>query len=231
MKIAIMQPYFLPYIGYWQLINSVDVFVVYDNIQYTKKGWFNRNRFLQNGQAKIFSLPLKKDNSYLDVIERFISDEYKREKLISVFKNAYCKAPFYKENFEIIEKIIRNNDQNLFNYTYNSIKELCNYLDIKTEIIVSSSININHDLKGKNKVITICKELKADEYINSIGGVELYDKNEFFNNNIHLEFLKPQKIEYQQFNDVFVENLSIVDVLMFNDKKTIHKILEDYVLN
>ena len=77
MKVAIMQPYFLPYIGYLQLLNSVDKFILYDDIEYTKKGWINRNRIVD---GEIITLPLKKDSDYLNVVERRLSDDWRKQK-------------------------------------------------------------------------------------------------------------------------------------------------------
>lgn len=230
MKIAIMQPYFLPYIGYWQLINAVDKFVIYDNIQYTKKGWINRNRFLLNGKDEIFSIPLKKDSDYKNVVERNISPTFDKKRLISKFQNAYSKAPFKKEITLLLEKIIYCENDNLFEYVYNSVLEICNYLEIKTDIIVSSKINIDHSLKSKDKVIAIVKALNGSKYINPIGGVELYDKKEFESNNISLEFLRANEIKYNQNISNFIPNLSIVDLLMYNDLKKVQDYLKDYTL-
>lgn len=230
MKLAIMQPYFLPYIGYWQLIHAVDVFVIYDNIQYSKKGWFNRNRFLQNGKDAIFSIPLKKDSDYLNVDQRFISPEYDRIKLLDQFKHAYMKAPNIKEVMSIIEKIVNYEEDNLFKYIYNSVVRMCEYLDLNTEIIISSSINIDHSLKSEKKVLEICKALNAETYINTIGGVDLYDRPEFKCNGLELFFIKSDKSDYKQFNHDFVPWLSIVDVLMFNDKEKIQKMICEYEL-
>ncbi len=230
LKIAIMQPYFFPYIGYWQLINAVDEFVIYDNIQYTKKGWINRNRFLLNGKDEIFSIPLKKDSDYKNVIERNISPTFDKKGLISKFQNAYFKAPFKKEITPLLEKIIYYENDNLFEYVYNSVLEICNYLEIKTNIIVSSKINIDHSLKSKDKVIAIVKALNGSKYINPIGGVELYDKKEFENNNISLEFLRANEIKYNQNTSNFIPNLSIVDLLMYNDLKKVQDYLKDYTL-
>lgn len=229
-KAAIMQPYFLPYIGYWQLISAVDVFVVYDNIQYTKKGWFNRNRFLQNGKSEIFSIPLKKDSSFKNVNERMIFEDFDKKHLLAKFRNAYAKAPCFIENFEIIEKIVNYEDENLFNYIYNSILLIKDYLGINTPIVKYSSLDINDNLLGENKVIEICKKLEAKWYINAIGGQDLYDKKNFLKEGIQLNFIKTKAINYKQFNSEFVENLSILDVIMFNDKHAIKKILGEYNL-
>lgn len=225
MKTAIMQPYFLPYIGYWQLINSVDIFVIYDDIQYTKKGWFNRNRFLQNGKDVLFSIPLKKDSDYLNVGERFISSEFDRKKLIAQFKNAYAKAPYLKETMPLLEEIINCDETNLFKYIHNSVTKICEYLKIDTKIVISSTLDINKELKAEKKVLALCKATGATTYINAIGGIELYDKEEFAQNGIDLTFIKSNSIEYNQFGN-FVPWLSIVDVLMFNNEKEVQKMLK-----
>jgi len=230
MILGIMQPYFLPYIGYWQLINAVDIFVIYDNIQYTKKGWFNRNRYLLNGNDELFSINIKKDSDFLNVNERFISPDYKREKLITMIQNAYCKAPIKKEMITFLSEIINYKENNLFKYIYNSVLKICEYLDIKTEIIISSSLDIDHSLKAENKVLAICKKLEAQTYINSIGGIELYSKELFKEQGIELKFIKSKLIEYKQLENVFIPNLSILDIMMFNDKERIKKYLYEFEL-
>lgn len=216
MKLGIMQPYFMPYIGYFQLIAAVDVFIVYDNIKYTKKGWINRNRMLANGADAIFSLPLKKDSDMLNVVQRELSSEFNREKLLSQFKGAYFKAPFFNEVSPLLENIIKFKDGNLFNYIHHSLIEICCHLKIKTKIIISSNLPVNHELKAQDKVIALCDAMHADTYINTIGGAELYDKNQFLSHGVQLQFIKAKSFEYSQFASPFIPWLSIVDVLMFN---------------
>lgn len=218
MKLAIMQPYFLPYIGYFQLISSVDVFVIYDNIQYTKKGWINRNRFLKNNQDEYFTIPIKKDSDFLCVNQRFLSDNLANEKikLKNQIKSSYLKAPYFNEVFQLFENIVDNNEDNLFEFIYYSIQNLCLYLEIETKIIKSSTLTIDHSLKGREKVKAICQQIQANTYINPIGGMDLYDKSDFKRDGIDLYFIKSDNIEYKQFGENFVPWLSILDVLMFN---------------
>lgn len=230
MKLAIMQPYFLPYIGYWQLINAVDKFVIYDNIQYTKKGWINRNRLLQNGRDILFTIPLQKDSDYLNVIERYIAVDFNKAKFLNRIRGAYSKAPNFKTVFQLIELIINYEESNLFKYIKNSILEICGYLELKTDIIDSSSIKINHELKGQDKVIAICEKLGATTYINPEGGVQLYGKSEFLSNSIDLQFLKSENRKYMQFDNEFIPFLSIIDVLMFNDKDSVKEFLSLYTI-
>jgi hypothetical protein len=221
MKIAIMQPYFFPYIGYLRLISSVDQFVVYDNIQYTKKGWINRNRILLNGKDKMITVPLKKDSDYLNIKERSLSGGWKkdRSKLLNTIKSAYAKAPYFGESFPLIEECLLLAENNLFKFLLNSLKKLCAYLEINTKFITSSSVNIDHSLKSESRVLAICKNLECDVYINPIGGQHLYDYNNFKQEGITLKFMRPETLKYSQYSNCFIPALSIIDVLMFNGKK------------
>jgi hypothetical protein len=138
MKLAIMQPYFMPYIGYFQLLNAVDKFVLYDNIQFTKKGWFHRNRILVNGTDKMFSVPLKKDSDYLQVVQRELADCFDQEsqKIIRTISASYRKAPYYEEVMPIVEKCFHCSSRNLFQFIYRSLILLMQHLEIDTDIII-----------------------------------------------------------------------------------------------
>jgi hypothetical protein len=232
MKIGVMQPYIFPYIGYFQLINAVDKFIIYDNIKFTKKGWINRNRILMNGKEDYITLPIKKDSDFLNVDERFLADIFEDEKikLLRKIKDAYKKAPYFTDTYALIESIITYQEKNLFRFIYNSLKELCNYLEIQTEFIISSTVDVDHELKAESKVIALCNAVGATSYINAIGGVELYSKDTFEFNNIELKFIKPESIVYSQFNNPFVPWLSIIDIMMFNSKATIKEFLNLYNL-
>ena len=228
-----MQPYLLPYIGYFQLINCVDKFVVYDNIQYSKKGWINRNRILVNGRDDYFTIPLKKDSDFLNVNQRFIADSYAKEKnkIITRINELYKKAPQYQIISPLIAEVFNAEFDNLFEFILNSLKKICAFLEIKTELILSSEISIDHSLKAQDKVIALCKKLNATHYLNPIGGTELYSKSVFKENNIELNFIKSNDIEYPQFNYDFMPWLSIIDVLFFNSKQDIQQFLNSYTIH
>ncbi|MEQ8414716.1 MAG: WbqC family protein [Imperialibacter sp.] len=233
MKVAIMQPYFLPYVGYFQLINAVDKFVIYDNIEFTKKGWINRNRFLVNGGDEFFTLPLKKDSDYLQVKERLLADSFEsdRAKILRKIKEAYRKAPFADKTYPILEDIFNYQSKNLFDYILNSVRIVCNQFGIQTEIVISSSIDINHQLRSESKVIEICKKIGASAYINPIGGVELYSSSKFALDGIELSFLKASPFEYSQFQNAFVPWLSILDVMMFvSVDEIVDRLINNYTL-
>lgn len=233
MKVAIMQPYFLPYIGYWQLINAVDKFVVYDNIKYVKRSWINRNRILLNGRENLFSLPLKRDSDYLDIVKRELSPsfEIERWKILRKIEESYKNAPYFDNAYPVIAECLLFSDRNLFSYIHHSINQIKAYLGINTDIIVSSTIDMDHSLRGQDRVITTCKKLSARTYINSIGGIELYDKNIFAKHGIEILFILSKPMEYEQYdNHPFVPWLSIVDVMMFNSQETIQELLDAYDL-
>jgi len=230
--VAIMQPYFLPYIGYFQLINAVDEFIIYDNIEYTKKGWINRNRILANGEAQFITLTVKKDSDYLNVNERYLAGTWGKDKnkILNKIINSYRKAPHFDAVKPLIEEIINYDDDNLFNFIFNSIEKICDYLDIENQLIRSSKLDYNNSLKSQDKVIDICEVVAANVYCNPIGGVELYDKEAFSEKNITLHFLESEIKTYKQFKNEFLPALSILDVLMFNDKIVVKDWLKNYRL-
>lgn len=221
MKLAIMQPYFFPYIGYFQLIAAADLFVVYDNIKYTKKGWINRNRMLQNGKDAMFSLPLKSDSDFLDVRERELAADFNREKLLGQFSGAYRRAPYFEQTFPLVEQIVRHEDTNLFRYLHHSIVKTCEHLEIGTGIKISSDIAIDHGLRNQDKVLALCAATGASTYVNAIGGMELYSRETFRDKGIDLKFIRTKPFEYVQLGNAFIPWLSIIDVMMFNPLETI----------
>ncbi|MFN4991014.1 MAG: WbqC family protein [Akkermansiaceae bacterium] len=232
MQIAIMQPYFLPYIGYFQLINAVDIFVLYDNIEFTKKGWINRNRYLMNGEAKYFTIPLKKDSDFLDINQRVLSDTWPKEKgkILNKISEAYRNAPFHTSAMHLVKEIFDFESVNLFDFNLNAIRKICALLDVSTPIVISSALETNRDFKKEKRVLDICQTLNASSYINPIGGVDLYDKFEFKANGIKLSFLKTADFKYNQGTENFTSHLSILDILMHNDLGKIKCQLKEFDL-
>jgi len=232
MTLGIMQPYFYPYLGYWQLLNTVDKFVLYDNIEFTRRGWIHRNNILSNGEARMISLPLKKDSDYCLVRERKLAENMTREstKMLNQLRSAYGKAPFFHQVFPLVEKGLNSGIVNLFEFLQFTIRNISEYLEIKTDIIKSSTVSINHNLKGEDRVLAFCQSFNANTYINSIGGLELYNKGRFEKHGVELFFLRMDQLRYNQFNSKFIPNLSIIDILMFNSKGEVLEMLEKFKL-
>ncbi len=229
--IGIMQPYFFPYIGYWQLMNAVDEYVVYDDVNFIKGGWINRNRILVNEKPQYINVILSKPspNSRINEIE-IGNDERLKRKLLLTISNNYHKAPYYDDVFPMLERTVNDMQGILSEYLYRTFVSVTEYLEIKTKFILSSNIEKDNELKGKYKVIDICKRLGATDYINAIGGMDLYDYESFEKEGIRLSFLKTEDIKYKQFGNEFVPGLSIIDVMMFNSKKEIQEQLRRYTL-
>ena len=223
-----MQPYFLPYIGYWQLINLVDQFVIYDDVNFIKKGFINRNSILVNNNSFLFTLPLIKASQNKKINEIFLNGTNK--KLIKTIYESYKKAPFFDVIFPMIEEIFHYDEKCISRFIVFSLKRISEYLNIKSNFIFSSSINYNKSYNSQNKLIDICKVLDTKHYINLSGGVDMYNKEAFGDENIILSFLKTNKYSYEQFKNPFISDLSIIDVLMFNDISSINKLLNNYKL-
>ena len=235
MKIAIMQPYFMPYIGYFQLINAVDKFVIYDDVNFIKGGWINRNNILLNNKSFLFSIPINNQSSFTKInsvkIDSKLYYSWKNKFLKTIFLS-YKKASNFEQTYQILELTLAvNSDEfTISNLSLKAINNVLSYLKIDTEIIESSSIFNNNELKSQDRVIDICKLLGGTKYINPIGGVKLYDKNVFESVNLNLKFLQSKNVIYNQFNKDFISNLSIIDVLMFNEINEINSLLGKYNL-
>jgi len=223
-----MQPYFLPYIGYWQLIKAVDKYVIYDDVNYIKRGWINRNNILMGGEKKLFTITLNGSSQNKLINEIEISDDFR--KFMKTIQQHYIRAPYYGDILPLIEKIVSFETRCLSVFITNSIKSILSYLSVDTEILISSQLVKDCSLNGKDKIINICKNLGADSYYNAIGGQEMYNKDECANHGIDLRFLKTKIVSYKQFKNEFVPSLSILDVLMFNSVGEINIMLDSFEL-
>lgn len=232
MKLAIMQPYLFPYIGYFQLINTVDKFVIYDDVNFINKGWINKNIILVNCKPHTFTVPLKNasQNELIKNLKLAIDDKWKT-KFIRMLELSYKKAPYFNKTFDIVENVINTKSTFLIDWHLKSFALIKGYLEIKTIFVETSTQYKNQNLKGQERIIDICLKEKADNYINSIGGQDLYDDQSFIDNKIKLYFLKSDLITYKQYNSEFVPWLSIIDVLMFNGVKKINELLGGYSLS
>ncbi len=231
MTIGIMQPYIFPYIGYFQLINRVDKFIVYDDVAYINKGWINRNNVLIGGKASLFTLPLisASQNRLIRDIEIDNLETWSK-KFFKTIEQSYKKAPFYHETLAILTQVFQSNPANIAELCTTSLKETCKYLNIATEIVDSSIIYKNEHLKAQERILDICLQEKADHYINPIGGMAIYDKQLFADNKILLNFIKSKPIQYKQFNNEFVPWMSMIDLLMFCSIEAIHAYLKEFEL-
>ena len=229
MIVGVMQPYFMPYLGYFQLMALVDKYVIFDDVNYIKRGWSARNNILVNGQKHMFSISVaggSQNNLYTNVS---IADDF--SKLRKTIEMSYKKAPYFNETMNILEKVFQYPDKRFNHFIKNSFAQILDYVNVDTKLILSSSLDNDKSLKGQEKILDICKLLQADQYINTIAGQELYEKQLFKENSIALRFLVSELNPYPQLNKEFIPGCSIIDVLMMNSVVNIKKLLNDYSLS
>lgn len=225
-----MQPYIFPYIGYFQLIKEVDLFVFYDDVNFIKRGWINRNRLLQNNEAQLFSVPLIKasQNKLINEVELGFDEKWKNQFFLTL-KHNYSKAPYYENVIGLVEDVFSEDLKTISDLAISSVLKSCSYLGLNTKYELSS--DAFPETKGMDKadrLIEICKKSNGTEYINPAGGVELYDKDYFEAREIKLFFIENEIIPYAQFGNDFVGGLSILDVLMFNSREQVIDLLKCY---
>jgi len=252
MKLAIMQPYFFPYLGYFQLINAVDKFILYDNLNYIKYGWVNRNRLVVNGNPVFMIVPVLEKSSFMKIRDVQIdhTSRWKRKALKTIHLN-YKKRSFFDEIFPMLEGIINADATYLTEINCAAIRQISEFLDIPAEIVTDisnyeplendlslsdSDVNISY-LREQNlsdtktiRVLCVCKNEQADTFVNAIGGQALYDKKIFKRNGIDLYFIHSLPYSYEQNSKEFIRDMSIIDVLMNCGKTGTQQLLNNYEL-
>ncbi|MFF7706234.1 WbqC family protein [Pseudomonas sp. NPDC007930] len=228
--LAMMQPYWFPYLGYFQLIAAADAFVLGDDLQYIKDGWINRNRILCGGAPWMFSLPLKKAAHGLAINQRELADDTPAAmaKLLKTLALHYARAPHQAEVLPLLETLMLHPERNLARYLEHSLRKTCDYLGITTPILIASDLHIREVQDKQDRVIKTMHKLGGQRYLNPVGGLDLYDQATFSAAGLELRFHRMNAIEYPQLKGPFVPYLSIIDVLMFNPVERIRHWLPDF---
>lgn len=227
-RVAVMQPYLLPYIGYFQLMAAVDRFVLFDDVHYIQRGWINRNRILLDGQPHRFTLPLRgaSQNRLICEIER-IDDPAWATRLLRTLHQAYARAPQYAAVLPLLERVLGNPALPLADYLRHGLEAVHAYLGLRCELVPSSRAYGNAELKGQQRILDICRQEGAQVYVNAIGGTALYDPAAFESRGVALRFLRPRPTHYAQWGEPHLPWLSIVDALMFNSPAELRAMLAE----
>lgn len=232
MKLAIMQPYLFPYIGYFQLIHAVDTFVFYDDVHFIKRGWINRNTLLVNNTKKRFTVPLHKasQNKRINEVELALTNAW-LETFFKTLTQNYSKAPYFKKTYELVERVFASEHQTISGLAMESVTQVCTNLGIDTAFEVSSQkYSSTIDYERADRLIAITNQKEYRDYVNLAGGKDLYDTAYFESKGVRLGFIEHELVPYPQFSTAFVSGLSIIDVLMFNSKAEVMKLLSNYIL-
>jgi len=211
--LAIMQPYLLPYLPYFQLIKMADVFVILDDVNFINRGWINRNRILLGDQPHRLTLQLRGSSQNRLINEIQVGDNVK--KILETVRHAYAKAPNFLVIYPVIEKALAQTERSLALYLRNALEITCESLGIDTPFLFSSEIKKSEGSHGPQRILEICHRLGARRYINPIGGQALYDRTDFSSAGVELFFLQGEPEPYRQYADPFQPSLSILDAMMF----------------
>lgn len=227
-SIAIIQPYFMPYLGYFQLLSAVDEVVLLDNVQYISGGWINRNR-LSSHQGKIewMTVPLAAGSNRALILDRNVSTSLDTEKMISRITSLYSSRPYVERAVEMLSLSLVSERRNLADFLDANLKSTCNFLGIQTPIFRASELVEKQSTKGTQRLIEICQIRKAKRYLNPIGGKQLYKPEDFSAKEIKLQFLNSKPPRYDQGYSPHNESLSIIDLVANLDN---HDILESIAL-
>jgi hypothetical protein len=231
-----MQPYAFPYLGYYQLINYADQWVVFDDVQYITRGWINRNRILHPESEKewqYFTIPARKHNNktLINAIEINHELQWKQELLgkLSFYRK---KAPFYQEAVNLVEDCLDFDSDDLSPWLVSALEKTCEYLGIpfRYSIFSRSEIDVAKIEHAGHWALEIADSMGANEYVNPPGGVSIFKEREFLDRGIELQFLRPKLNAYAQKRHSFVPGLSILDVIMWNEPDSIRLMLGDFDL-
>ena len=231
MKLGIMQPYAFAYLGYFQLINAADLFVLYDDVAFEKQGWVNRNVLGARHGPQRFTLPVCKPRLGQTIIDmRLHEAKSHQRRLLKTVETLYRRAPYYEHARPVLERAIKNDNDNLASYVCHSLEVLNEYLGLATPLLRSSEISHDRTLTGQQRVIEICRAQGAATYLNAEGGMQLYEEAVFKRQGVDLLFLVHETRPYRQNSSEFLPRLSIIDVMMFNSRQEIARLLGDYRL-
>ncbi len=235
MKVALMQPYFFPYIGYWSLIKHTDKFILFDNVQYIRRGWIDRNRILKpNDGVQYVKVPLIKHSQSIKINEIKINymEDWK-VKILRQLEHYKKKAPYYKETMSVIESALSIDTESIVKLNENIIVQVCKYLNVNVNLSTFSQMSLEiDDVKSSDEwALNICKAMgNVDEYWNPEGGISFYEKSKYTKAGINIKFLKVNLDKYEQGRDSFEPGLSIIDVMMFNSVEDINIMLDNFQL-
>lgn len=232
-KIAIMQPYFMPYVGYFSLIKHTDSFILFDTAQFIRHGWIERNRILKQGNGWLYiKVPIIRDSRDTAIKNIMIdNDQNWKDKILAQLQPYKKIAPYYSETISVVNQIFCNHYKSITDLNIIVLERICDYLGINHNITVFSEMNL--DILPVNEpdewALNICQALNGvDEYWNPPGGQSFFDRSKYENHGIKLVFQDPILSEYNQKRDTFETGLSIIDVMMFNSVEEINKMLDNY---
>lgn len=229
MKLAVMQPYLFPYIGYFQLISASDLFLIYDDVAYIKQGYINRNSILSSNGATRFTVPVPGASSNKLISELAFSRDV--AKVLKMIEQSYSKSPYFESVFPIIRETLELEDRSIASVCQKSFEEIFSYLGKEKQFKKTSELEYDRSAAARDRLIALCHQFGADCYINAPGGRKLYTKSGFAEKGIDLKFIDSLPLKYSQGVTEYFSNLSIVDILMNCSPDLVIENMERYELD
>ena len=233
-RLGIMQPYFMPYLGYFALIKHTDAFVFFDTPQYIKRGWVNRNRIIhQQENFNYINIPLKKAPQETAIKDMLIDDSQDWKKKIFAQLEIYKKkSPYYEDVINLLHETLDKEYKTIGEINIAATIAVCKYLGIDKPFYIYSEMDLNiPQVNAPDEwALYITKAMGYKTYINPPGGMTFFNYAKYEKENIELKFLKINLTPYVQKRGYFEPGLSIVDVMMFNSKEKIMEMLDDITL-
>lgn len=229
MKLAVMQPYLFPYIGYFQLIHAADLFLIYDDVSYIKQGYINRNSVLSPSGVTRFTVPVPGASSNKFISELKFSPVV--AKILKTIEQSYSKAPYFEVVFPMIRDVLEHEDRSIASVCQMSYETIFSYIGSEKKFKRTSNLNYDRTAPARDRLIGLCHKFKASCYINTPGGRSLYKKEDFSKCGVDLKFLCPLSVKYRQMSPQFVPNLSIIDILMSCSPDDISILMKQYELD
>ena len=235
MKLGIMQPYFLPYLGYISLIKHTDMFILLDEVQFIRHGWIERNRILKPDKDwQYIQVPLQKHTQTAVIKDIKINNEIEWEKKIFAQIEHYKKkALYYRKVVDLLKNIFSKKHATIAELNQDALHAVCDYLSVKNDIRIYSEMGLTIDpvFESDEWALNISKAMNASEYRNPPGGVSIFHKEKYEKENIALVFHELNLEEYSQnTNHDFIPGLSILDVMMFNTPEKISQMLDNFTV-
>lgn len=229
-RLAVMQPYTFPHLGYFHLIDASDLFVFYDDVNYIIDGWISRNRILLEGKEFLFTIPVsnRSQNNFINETTLNINHRWLK-KFRRTIEYAYKNAPYFSYIEPLVISVLSKAHPSISELAIDSIVQIFSYLDIPFNYTRSSTFSPEtKGIERSDRLIAITKKAGYQGYVNSPGGASLYSKDYFMSRGIDLSFIKSGQNKYKQYSNEFIPGLSIIDILMFNDPSEIRRYLKEY---
>ncbi len=227
-RVAVMQPYFFPYLGTFQLAQAVDAFVFFDDVAFIKKGYIHRNALLGPSGPQPFTIPVRDASQNRAIGEHAYAGEWKP--FLATLRQLYGRAPMFDAVYPLVESVALDPEENVARKNALGFMRVFEYLGIQREWRFASRHALPDELRAQQRILALCEREGATTYVNAAGGRALYEPQAFSGAGVELRFLASEARAYDQGREPFVPNLSMIDLLMHCEPSAVRERLRQFKL-